>query len=294
MDRTKAVTLSLIGIALALTPACRQNRNLTVGSKNFTEQVILGEIVAQHLERRLDKKVDRALNLGGTIVVHSAIMGGSIDVYPEYSYTALSAILKMNMINNDAQGILERVREVYNQTYRLDVLPPLGFNNSFVMAVAKSTADKYKLTTISDAEKVEDTWVLGVGYEFEQRPDGLPALNEKYDVQTRGAPVTMDLGLLYKALEQRQVNMVAGSATDAQLMGAPVKVLKDDRGAFGPYQALLVVSQDSEKKHPGLKAALLELSGKISDEEMRRMNYEVDIQKVPPAKVAAAFLTKLQ
>lgn len=294
MDRTKAVTLCLIAIALALTPGCRENRNLTVGSKNFTEQVILGEIIAQHLERRLDKKVDRSLNLGGTIVVHSAIMGGSIDVYPEYSYTALSAILKMSMLNNDAQGILERIREVYSQTYRLDVLPPLGFNNSFVMAVAKDTADKYKLRTISDAEKLEDTWVLGVGYEFEQRPDGLPALNEKYDVPTRGAPVTMDLGLLYKALEQKQVNMVAGNATDAQLMGAPVTVLEDDRGAFGPYQALLVVSQASETKHPGLKAALLELSGKISEEEMRRMNYEADIQKTPAAKVAAAFLAKLR
>jgi len=277
------------GIRMA---GCRQQRDLAVGSKNFTEQVVLGEIIAQHLEKRLQRKVDRRLNLGGTIVVHSAIMGGAIDVYPEYTYTALSAIMKMNMLNNDAQGIQERVREVYNQTYRLDALPPLGFNNSFVIAVTKATADKYKLRTISDAEKVQDTWVLGVGYEFEQRPDGLPALNAKYDVQTRSAPMTMDLGLLYKALEQRQVNMIAASATDAQLTPA-IKVLADDRHAFGPYQAFLVVSQDGEKKFPGMKKALEELSGKISEEEMRRMNYEVDIQKAQPATVAAAFLRKL-
>lgn len=288
MDRTKIISLAITVLLLA---GCRQQRDLAVGSKNFTEQVVLGEIVAQHLEKRLQRKVERRLNLGGTIVVHSAIMSGAIDVYPEYTYTALSAILKMNMLNNDPPAVMERVREVYNQSLRLDVLPPLGFNNSFVIAVARQTADKYKLRTISDAEKVND-WVLGVGYEFEQRPDGLPALNAKYDIQTRGAPVTMDLGLLYKALEQKQVNMIAGNATDAQLSSS-ITVLADDRHAFGPYQAFLVVSQDGEKKFPGMKKALEELSGKISEEEMRRMNYEVDIQKAQPATVAAAFLRKL-
>jgi osmoprotectant transport system substrate-binding protein len=273
-----------------MTTGCRQTRDLTVGSKNFTEQVILGEIAAQHLENRMQRKVVRTLNLGGTMVVHQAIMSGALDVYPEYSSTALSAILKSNTLSKDPVEVFTRVRELYAQQLKLDALDPLGFNNSFVVAVSRSTAEKYKLYKLSDAEPIFDTWVFGFGYEFEQRPDGWPALNEVYDIPTRGAPVTMDLGLLYKALEQRQVNMVAGNATDAQLNNKEFFVLRDDKGAFGPYQAFFVVNQTSEHRNPGLEQALKELSGKISEEKMRRMNYDVDIRKAPVAEVAAAFL----
>ncbi|HYZ85760.1 MAG TPA: glycine betaine ABC transporter substrate-binding protein [Bryobacteraceae bacterium] len=280
--------------AVLAASGCRLKRNLAVGSKNFTEQVILGEITAQQIERRLDRKVDRTLNLGGTMVVHAAMIDGAIDVYPEYTSTALYAVLKINMLATSPKEVYERVKEVYAQNFRFDVLPPLGFNNSFVIGVYQPLADKHKLQTITDAEKVHDTWVLGVGYEFEQRPDGLPALEAKYDIPTRGAPITMDLGLLYKALEQRQVNMIAGNTTDAQIASSPVKLLKDDRSAFGPYEAVLILNRQVAADTPGLKEALLELSGKISEDQMRRMNYEVDVKRARVSDVAAAFLRTIK
>jgi glycine betaine/choline ABC-type transport system substrate-binding protein len=289
MDRTKAIAC-ITAVLLGLIPSgCAKQHNLTVGSKNFTEQVVLGEIVAKHLENRLQQKVTRRLNLGGTLLVHQSLMNGEIDVYPEYSGTALSSVLKIDMVN-DPKAIVERIRDVYHTNLRLEWLDPLGFNNTFVMAVREETAAKLKLKTLSDAEQAPVEWRLGVGYEFEQRPDGLSTLNTVYHFRDLKAPVTMDLGLIYRALEQKQVNMIAANSTDGLLAVAKVKVLLDDRHAFPPYDAALVARTETIEKYPKFKPALDELAGKFSEETMRKLNFEVDGKHTPVVDVAEGFL----
>ena len=289
MDRTKTIAGIAAVLLSILASSCAKHHSLTVGSKNFTEQVILGEIVAQHLENRMQQKIVRRLNLGGTLLVHQSVMNGEIDVYPEYSGTALSSILKINMIN-DPKAIVERIRDMYHSNLRLEWLNPLGFNNTFVMAVRDETATQLKLKTLSDAEQAKVEWRLGVGYEFEQRPDGLSTLNKTYHFRDLKAPVTMDLGLIYRALEQKQVNMIAANSTDGLLAVAKVKVLADDRHAFPPYDAALVARSETIETYPKFKPALDELAGKFTEESMRKLNYEVDGEHKPVADVAAAFL----
>ncbi len=286
MDRTKAVACL---IALALLAGCSGTRPIVVGSKNFTEQVLLGEIVAQHLEHRLRTPVERRLDLGGTLLAHQALMLGDIDVYPEYSGTALTAILKLPM--GDASATLERVQQEYAKR-RLVWLLPLGFNNSFAMVVRGADARLARLETLSDAARSQQPWRIGAGYEFVDRPDGLPALMRTYDLRLKGAVKTMDLGLLYQALQQKQVGMAAGNSTDGLLAVMDFKILKDDQGAFPPYQASLVTRDQSIAAHPGLREALTELSGKFSDEQMRKLNYEVDGRHRPVADVAQDFLAQ--
>jgi osmoprotectant transport system substrate-binding protein len=291
MDRTKIIAGLVAVLTGLLASGCARQHSLTVGSKNFTEQVVLGEIVAQHLEKRMHQKVLRRLNLGGTLLVHQSLMNGDIDVYPEYSGTALTSILKINMAN-DPKGIVDRIRDVYRSTLRLEWLEPLGFNDTFVMAVRQETADRFKLNSLSDAEKASIEWRIGVGYEFEQRPDGLSTLNSIYHFPNLKAPVTMDLGLIYRALEQKQVNMIAANSTDGLLAVAKVKVLKDDRHAFPPYDASLVARAETIARYPAFKPALDELAGKFSEETMRKLNYEVDGMHTPVVDVAAAFLRR--
>jgi len=291
MGRAKIVACGLIGAFGLFSAGCGGEPALCVGSKNFTEQVILGEIVAQHLEHRLKRNVDRKLNLGGTLLVHQALVGGQLDVYPEYTGTALAAVLKLQ-ISNDPAVVANQVRERYRSEMQLEWLEPLGFNNSFIMAIHKDDPAAKKLETLSDAETASPGWKLGVGYEFETRPDGLVALHKVYDLPSAGPPVTMDLGLLYKALQEKKVNMIAANATDGMLRGSPVKVLKDDKRAFPPYQAALVVRAAALQKFPGMKKALDELSGKFSEETMRELNFEVDGKHAPVVDVAAGFLRK--
>jgi glycine betaine/choline ABC-type transport system substrate-binding protein len=227
--------------------------------------------------------------MGGTLLVHQALTNGEIDVYPEYTGTAMSAVLKLNMVH-DAQTIRERVREVYRTTFAVEWLDPLGFNDSFAMIIRKSDADALGLETLSDATKVKSGWTLGEGYEFQERPDGFAMLNGSYNLPMKGAPVTMDLGLLYKALEQKQVNMIAGNTTDGLLDASKVKMLVDDRKAFPPYEACLLVRTEALATNPNLRAVLNELTGKFSDETMRRLNREVDLNHSPVPEVAAGFL----
>lgn len=276
-------------IALALvTVSCSGKKWIVVGSKNLTEQLVLGEIIAQHLEHRLKDPIKRTLNLGGTLLAHEGLLSGEIDLYPEYTGTAFTDVLNHDSIS-DPQIVLERVRNEY-ASLQLDWLDPLGFNNSFAFAVRGDDARARHLETLSDAANDSAGFTLGAGYEFFQRPDGFGLLNTGYSIRWVGKPRTMDLGLLYPALLQKQVSMVAGSATDGLLSKLDVKVLKDDKNVFPPYQASVVVRMESEKAHPGLKQALQELSGKISSEEMQKMNYAVDSEHQPPAVVAAGFL----
>jgi glycine betaine/choline ABC-type transport system substrate-binding protein len=260
-----------------------------VGSKNFTEQVVLGEIVAQHLEHRLNQKVERRLNLGGTLLAHEALTSGQLDLYPEYTGTALAAVLK-DPIETDPSKVLERVRSEYLSRFHVEWLDPLGVDDSFAMVVSGPDARAGNFETLSDAAKRPSGWTLGVGYEFEQRQDGLAALNKAYGLRWQSSPKTMDLGLLYKALEQNQVSMIAANATDGLLSKLDLKVLADDQHTFPPYQVCVAVRQDALQGIPGLREALVELSGKLTNQRMRELNYQVDGEHQPVGAVAAAFL----
>jgi osmoprotectant transport system substrate-binding protein len=277
--------------AILLCTDCSSKHHIAVGSKNFTEQVILGEIIAQHLENRLHQPVDRKLNLGGTLLAHQALLSGDIDMYPEYTGTAFTNILKRSGVTDPAV-VLERVRTEYATGLRLDVLDPLGFDSSFAMTVRGADARARHLETLSDAARDPDGFALGAGYEFLTRPDGYPAVNGTYSIKWTAVPKSMDLGLLYTALLGKQVSMVAANTTDGALTKLDVKVLKDDKHAFPPYQACIVVRSELLAANPDVRKYLAELSGKISDVAMRAMNYAVDAEHKQVREVAKEFLEK--
>lgn len=284
MDRT--TTLACL-IAL-LTAGCARPPRVVVASKNFTEQVLLGEILAQQIERRLGVAVERKLNLGGTMLAHEALTKGDIDLYPEYTGTALTAVLKQAP-GTDRGAVLEQVREAYRRQWNLEWLAPLGFNNTFAMMVRGDAARAGNLKTLSDAA-AKQAWRIGVGYEFQQRPDGLPGLMQAYGLRLDGQPVTMDLGLLYAALDARKVDLIAANSTDGLASALDVAILADDRRYFPPYECAVIVRRDALERFPKLRAALDELSGRLSDAEMRKLNYEVDGKHRPAGEVAAGFL----
>jgi osmoprotectant transport system substrate-binding protein len=294
MGRTKIIVGLTLVVALiaALALWTVSNRGIRVGSKNFTEQVILGEIIAQHLEHRLQRKVNRQLNLGGTLLAHGALVNQEIDVYPEYTGTALTAILK-DPPDNDPARVFAHVRSEYAKRFNIDWLDPLGIDNTFAMVVSGADARANHLENLTDAAMVSSPWTLGVGYEFQQRPDGLAALDRTYHLHWTGSPQTMDLGLLYKALEGRQVTMIAANATDGLLSKLDVKVLADDKHAFPPYQVSIAASQERLRETPGMREALQELSGKFTNQTMQRLNYLVDGEHRPVSQVAAEFLMEL-
>jgi osmoprotectant transport system substrate-binding protein len=275
-----------LAIALLLLVSCsNEQRPLVVGSKNFTESVILGELLAQKLERA-GCKVERRLNMGGTFVCDSAIRNGSIDAYVEYSGTALTAILKQPSTTDRAR-VNDLVRREYGRRNLLWT-PPLGFNNTFAMIVRKSDAQKHNLRTISDLARVPAIRP-GFGYEFTERPDGWSGLQRAYNLHIATAPRTMDLGLTYKALASNQVDLIAGNSTDGLIDSLGLIVLEDDRHYFPPYDAAVVARNDLDSRCKGALAALDSLQGTIDDATMRRMNYEVDGRKRDAAEVVASL-----
>jgi glycine betaine/choline ABC-type transport system substrate-binding protein len=289
MGRTQIVACLIVGLWANDIVGCTKERPITVGSKNFTEQVILGEIVAQHLEHRLGRHVDRQLNLGGTLLVHQALVNGDIDLYPEYTGTALATVLKLPPAHDPASA-MALVRTEYQARFGVEWTDPLGFNNTFAMVIRGEDALKNKIATLSDAARYNPGWILGVGYEFQQRSDGLDGLLKTYNIPIQGSPKTMDLGLLYKALDQRQVSMVAGNATDGQLSVLNVQVLQDDKRYFPPYDCALAVRRESLDTNPLLRQALAELAGLFTDRTMRKLNHQVDGAHRPVREVAEEFL----
>jgi osmoprotectant transport system substrate-binding protein len=286
MDRTKAVAC----LSLLLLTACSHQPHIVVGSKNFTEQVVLGEILAQQIERHLGAVVERKLNLGGTLLAHEALVKGSIDLYPEYTGTALTTVLKQTPISDPAAA-LAQVRDAYRRQWQLLWLAPLGFNDTFAMMVRGETARAGKLATLSQAA-ARQSWRLGAGYEFQQRPDGLDGLLKSYGLRTDGSPVSMDLGLLYSALASRKVDLIAANSTDGLASALDVTILQDDRHYFPPYQCAVVVREATLARFPQLREALEQLSGKIGDDAMRKLNYAVDGLHRTPAEVARGFLDR--
>ncbi|MGZ5445181.1 MAG: glycine betaine ABC transporter substrate-binding protein [Thermoanaerobaculia bacterium] len=274
-------------VAVLLFVACRsEQRAIVVGSKNFTESVILGELLAQKLESA-GCKVDRRLNMGGTFVCDSAIRSGAIDAYVEYSGTALTAILKQPSLN-DRDRVDAIVRDAYEKR-GLRWSPPLGFNNTFAMIVRRSDAERHGLRTISDLAKIASTLRPGFGYEFTERPDGWTGLQEAYGLRVASPPRTMDLGLTYKALASGEVDLIAGNSTDGLIDPLGLVILEDDRRYFPPYDAVVVSRTDLDERCKGASAAIESLRDRLDDAAMRRLNYEVDGRKRDVAEVARGY-----
>ncbi len=271
--------LVLVGLSALAVSACGPDRfdRIVVGAKNFTEQNILAEFVAQQIEARTGVPVERKLNLAGTLICHEALRTGQIDLYVEYSGTALTAILGLEP-QSDPATVYALVRDAYADRFDLQWGDPLGFNNTFAIIVRGEDARRLGLRTISDTASHAPGWRPGFGYEFMERPDGYRGLIEAYGLTFGEAPRTMELGLIYRALKENQVDVVAGNSTDGVIEALDLAVLVDDRGYFPPYEAGWVVRRDSLRRHAGLDAALREMNGRIPEALIRRMNYAVDGQ----------------
>lgn len=261
---------------------------ITVGSLNSTEQTILSEIVAQHLEHRLGRKIDRSPNLGGSLNAFQALQNGQISLYPEYTGAIITEVLK-EQPSRDATLVYERARGEMLRIAQSELLSPLGFDNGFVAVIRSDDPRAAKVSNLSEAAQAGEGWKLGASIEFQQLADGLPSLMQ-YKLPMASAPRSMDSELLFKALEQKSLTMVVARATDGILTLKDWKALRDDRNHFAPRQASLLVRQDISATQPGLLPALQELSGQINVEKMRTMNAQVDIAHLPPAQVAASFL----
>jgi osmoprotectant transport system substrate-binding protein len=281
----------LIGSAgLLLASGCKApGHRVAVGTKNFTEQLILGEILAQMLEHHTSTPVERRFYLAGTYICHQALLAGRIDTYVEYTGTALAAVLKQP-VQTDSKSVFEIVRREYEKRFGLAVLPSLGFNNTFALAVRGDDAKAKGLSKLSDLAPHAPTMRMGVGYEFLEREDGFNGLAKTYGLRFAAPPSVMDLGLLYRALEAKQVDIVAGANTDGMIAALGLVVLEDDKKYFPPYDAVPIVRPDALRNTPGMQVALEQLSGRINTEEMRRMNYAIDGKKQDAADVARDFL----
>jgi glycine betaine/choline ABC-type transport system substrate-binding protein len=281
-------TLALLSLILLLA-GCRPSHNrIVIGSKNFTEQAILGELLAQYLEHQ-GFPVERRFYLAGTYVCHQALLADRIDMYVEYTGTALTAILKKSPASNH-EAVFQRVKQQYAHHFGLAVMPPLGFNNTFAIIIRGEDARRFHIRTISDVTQYTPQWRAGFGYEFMERQDGFPGLAKTYDLRFAEPPRIMDLGLLYRALESKQVDLIAGAATDGLIPTLDLVVLEDDKHYFPPYDAVPVVSEKVLQRYPGLGNVLSRLANEISEDDMRRMNYAVDAQHRDPKEVAAEFL----
>lgn len=264
-------------VFIATIASCSKNLgggDIVVGSKNFTEQVILGELLAQQIEATTKLKVDRKLNLGGTFICHQGLISGQMDAYVEYTGTAFTAILKQKPIG-DPKAVYQEVKQGYEKL-GLEVTAPLGFENTFAMIVRGQDARRLNLQTLSQAANYTPQWQAGFGYEFIEREDGFPGLAKTYGLKFARPPQIMDLGLMYRALVEKKVDMVAGNSTDGQIATLDLLVLNDNKKYFPPYEAAPIVRQQTLKQHPELRKVFQQLGGVISADEMQRLNYQVD------------------
>ncbi|HXQ25662.1 MAG TPA: glycine betaine ABC transporter substrate-binding protein [Candidatus Acidoferrales bacterium] len=280
--------VALLAVVLAACSA-RPRDTIVVGSKNFPEQALLGEILAQHLEARTHLRVERRFYLAGSYICQQALLAGRIDTYVEYTGTALTAILH-DPIESDPSSVFGKVQAEYKKRFHLEVMPSLGFNNTFAIVIRGEDARRLHVTTLSEAASHTPEWRAGLGYEFLERPDGYPGLARVYGLQFAAPPRILDLGLLYRALLDEQVDLVAGNSTDGLLAARDLVILEDDKHYFPPYEAVPIVREDTLARYPEARAAIAELAGTISDAEMQKMNYAVAGQGRDTSEVAREFL----
>jgi osmoprotectant transport system substrate-binding protein len=269
--------LAAIVAGFSLVGCGTERRALVIGSKNFTEQSVVGELVAQWIERTTTIPVRRRLHLGGTFICHQALIDGAIDLYVEYTGTAYTAILEHPPVT-DPETVRHAVRADYSSLWDLEWGEPLGFENTFAILVRGATAESLSLRSVSDVTEHAPGWTPGFGYEFTEREDGLPGLVRVYGLRFEAEPRLMDLGLLYRALASRRVDLVAGNSTDGQIEALDLVMLTDDRHYFPPYEAAPVVRAGALAEYPELGPALASLAGRIDTEEMRSLNRAVDVE----------------
>ncbi|MFC1639775.1 glycine betaine ABC transporter substrate-binding protein [Gemmatimonadota bacterium] len=277
--------------ALSWVSSCGTGDSVVVGSKNFTESILLGELVAQKLEEH-NIAVDRRFNLGGSFICHNAQVNGQLDIYVEYTGTAYTAILEMSD-ERHPERVRAIVDSVYAERWNLIWAEPLGFDNTFAMLVRGEDARRLNVHSISEAIPHIPDWRLGAGYEFIERADGLRGLQTHYGVVFSEAPTELDLGLTYRALAEGRVDIIAGNSTDGQIDALDLYHLSDDRGYFPPYEAVPIVRAATLERFPQMMEALLELAGAMSEAEMRRLNMLVDVERMDVREVAADFLRSL-
>jgi osmoprotectant transport system substrate-binding protein len=283
--------IATVILLLVLLTACgpsRENR-IVIGSKNFTEQLILGELIAQQIENKTHLPVERRFYLAGTYICHQAILGGRIDIYPEYTGTALTAVLKEKP-SADRKEVYDEVKTNYEKQFNLEVGEPFGFNDTFAIEIRGEDARRLGLQTISQAAPYTPNWRAGFGYEFMERPDGYKGLAATYNLHFADKPRIMDLGLLTRALKDKQLDLIAGNTTDGLIPALDLFVLEDDKHYFPPYEAIPIIRQETLARHPEVKQALDDLAGKISDQEMRQLNYAVDGEHQDVKQVVREFL----
>lgn len=293
-------TAIFLAVAAGLISCTDRRDTIVVGSKNFTEQALIGELIAQHLESQTHLRVQRRFYLSGSYICQQALLAGRIDLYVEYTGTALAAILKEPLPGELANSgdsskssrevVFDRVRADYAKRFNLEVEPSLGFNNTFAIVIRGEDARAFGLKTLSQLDAQAPHWRAGFGYEFMERADGFPGLAKTYNLHFAAAPRIMDLGLLYRALLDHQVDVVAGNSTDGLLSARDLVILDDDKHYFPPYDAVPVVRPATLQAHPEVRAAIAQLSGKISYHEMQQMNYAVDGQHQDITEVAHNFL----
>jgi osmoprotectant transport system substrate-binding protein len=287
-----AVVLSptLLVLLILFTSACAppHSDRVVIGSKNFTESLILGELMAQQIEAHTSLKVERRFYLAGTYICHQAVLAGRIDIYPEYTGTALSAIFKQQA-GGDRAAVYQRVKNAYERL-GLTLGPGFGFNDTFAMEIRGDDARRLQLRTLSQAAAFAPQWRAGFGYEFMERADGYQGLAAAYGLHFAAPPRVMDLGLLARALRDHQIDLAAGNTTDGLIPALDLFVLEDDRHYFPPYEAVPVIREPALRLHPEVSEALAALAGKISDQEMQQLNYAVDGQRRDVKDVVREFL----
>ena len=284
------IGLAVVSVAILLLLSCSTHSDrIVIGSKNFTESYILAEIMAQQIEAHTNLKVERRFYLAGSYICHQAVLSGRIDIYPEYTGTALTAILKQQT-GKDSADVYQRVKSEYERRFDLTLGSSFGFNDTFAMEIRGADARRLNIKTLSQAAAFAPQWRAGFGYEFMERPDGYRGLAATYGLHFAEQPRVMDLGLLARALQSRQIDMAAGNTTDGLIPVLDLFVLEDDRHYFPPYEAVPVIREQTLRQHPELGSVLSALAGKISDEEMQRLNYAVDGQHRDTKDVAREFL----
>jgi len=291
-NRRSGLCVAILSVVALLLPSCSSSHSdrVVVGSKNFTESFILGELIAQQIETHTHLQVERRFYLAGSYICQQAILAGRIDVYPEYTGTALTAILKENA-NGNKQDVYRRVKSEYERRFGLTLAPAFGFNDTFAMEIRGDDARRLNVKTLSQAAAFAPQWRAGFGYEFMERPDGYRGLAATYGLRFAEQPRIMDLGLLARALKDHQIDLAAGNATDGLIPALDLFVLEDDRHYFPPYEAVPVIREQTVQRHPEIEQALDALAGKLSDEEMQRLNYAIDGQHRDVKEVVHEFLS---
>jgi osmoprotectant transport system substrate-binding protein len=287
--RARPIIAAVLVAVLFAGCSARRTDTIVVGSKNFPEQALLGEILAQHLEARTHLRVERRFYLAGSYICQQALLAGRIDAYVEYTGTALTAILH-DPVESDPAAVFGKVQSEYAKRFRFTVMPSLGFDDTFAIVIRGEDARRLHLTTLTSAAPYTRDWRAGFGYEFMERPDGYPGLARAYGLQFAAPPRILDLGLLYRALLDKQVDFVAGNSTDGLLAARDLVVLADDKHYFPPYEAVPIVREDTLAMHPEARAAIAELAGKITDAQMQKMNYAVAGEGRDASEVAREFL----